>query len=205
MEHNTDKNIYDFYKNIYDFYKKSLKNAGCEVLIKSETKASKDVIGSEYELHRIRIYKKCGLDAKKINSGKNKTDLAIYNGDILVAYEEDKGHYMDLCFCQRALLSFAIKIKNIIDDTKDANIPYFIISSYTRYKLYDDAFKTFCSILDNKLVEILKQKVVYHTVIGKDRLSHWFGKKNKKNKNYYSNVNRKCVKKDIKFIIGLLS
>ena len=92
-----------------EYYKESLVLAETEIeTIHNTGKALKDVIGIAYEKHRERIWKYFGFEvSKEKNDAMFDIDWCIkYKGE-LIAFEEDKGHYIDSCFLERALCGFS--------------------------------------------------------------------------------------------------
>ena len=89
-------------------YKESLKKAEDEIRSQHETgKALKDVVGKAFENHRMRVWNHFGFNVSKEKHGAMfDVDWSItYKGN-LIALEEDKGHYVDSCFLERAITGF---------------------------------------------------------------------------------------------------
>jgi|2_EtaG_2_1085320.scaffolds.fasta_scaffold26264_2 hypothetical protein len=149
------------------------------ITINSETgKALKDVVGNQYEKHRYRIYRKMHLDPRSEIHDKSlkafNADAWVYDQeDNLVIVEEAKGHYVDSCFLERALGSFAKQIKAFLDDGwTEKEIPYFIISSPTTYSLFDQKFEEYLSLYldENPIKHLLREKVKYFCITSDGRL-----------------------------------
>ena len=101
-----------------EFYKQSLKKADNEVKTLNKNKALKDCVGKAYENHRKRVWEYFGFKVSKDKYDAHfDVDWSItYNG-VLIALEEDKGHYVDSCFLERALTGFC-KTVNTYKKTK---------------------------------------------------------------------------------------
>lgn len=180
-------------------YISSLKEA--QKQINNRTKSLKDVIGGAYEQHRKRIWEQFGF---KVSKDKHdamwKVDWTVMYKGKLIAFEEDKGHYLDSCFLERALTGFSKTIVKYMK--KEKEVPYFIINSFTTYSLFNNKMDEFCEILDTKVKKILKEKVIYISICKSDRINRkkWF----KYNKDaYIEHLDKDLVKKDILFIKSL--
>jgi len=170
-------------QNNMKFYKQSLVESENEIeKIHKTGKALKDIVGSAYETHRARIWRYFGFDVSKDRHGALfNVDLSItYNGD-LVALEEDKGHYVDSCFLERALTGFCKTVNAY--NKKGKPIPYLILHSFTQYTKFDEKFK---EDMDTRKTEI-KDQVQKHLYDC-----------------YSSNALDELIMKDIQFIQSLI-
>ena len=187
------------------FYKMSLTRAGDEINTKKQTKALKDVVGKEYEEHRKRVWEYFGFVVDKDkNDSAFDVDWSIYYNDKLVALEEDKGHYVDSCFLERCLGSFAKTINNYSKKGNDS--PNLILSSFTKYSKYDEKLEEELDILKPELSTILKQKMKYQYLNICDRYNKklWFQQTSDCVNNPYDLYqNEGLIRNDIQFMLSL--
>jgi len=112
-------------------------------------------------------------------------DGYIYGkNDKLLVIEEAKGHYVDSCFLERALGSFAKQIRAFLKNGwTEKEIPYFVLSSTTTYRGYEKKFEEYLDIfLDaNPIKQLIRRKVRYFTVTPSDRIkpAGWFQNTNR--------------------------
>tara|TARA_R110002020_G_scaffold341473_1_gene556008 strand:+ start:233 stop:823 length:591 start_codon:yes stop_codon:yes gene_type:complete len=140
--------------------------------VEETTKALKDVIGAEYEAHRKRIYEKLGF---RVEDEIHDERLAAFNADWylydkggnLAIIEECKGHYVDSCFAERAVFGFAKTAQRFLD--LGLECPYFILSSTTKYRLFDEKFEESLGVLRPDIADALRGKVKYFSVVQNDR------------------------------------
>jgi len=126
--------------------------------INEGNKAAKDIVGASYESMREDWIRSNGLDiatSKEVQIFKEKFGN-VYNADQyivdrktreLLAVEEDKGHYVDKCFYNRAVFN-AMQLFAHCDDNNIA-APYFILSCPTKYPAPKDIIKMFRKPLQN--------------------------------------------------------
>ena len=112
---------------------------------------------------------------------------------------EIKGHYLDSCFLERALVGIVKTINILIKNNKE--IPTFEIHSFTTYKLFNKKILDFKEIINDKFSCILDDKLMYTTICSQDRLKKqlWFNKGIYK-KCYTTNLNYINIKNHINFI-----
>ena len=154
-----------------EYYKESLVLAETEIeTIHNTGKALKDVIGIAYEKHRERIWKYFGFEvSKEKNDAMFDIDWCIkYKGE-LIAFEEDKGHYIDSCFLERALCGFSKTVNIYIK--KNKKIPLFILHSFTKYNKYIMKLEQDIDTRKSEISDILQNKLIYTTLVNCDRLS----------------------------------
>jgi len=190
------------------FYKQSLQTASSNILTMQPKKALKDRVGFEYECHRKRVYEHFGFSAVKEQADNNfKADWYIYKNESLVAIEEDKGHYMDSCFLDRAILSFAKQINICKKNNKDC--PFLILSSFTTYRLYQKKMRENFEVLNPDLVDTMKEKLLYSSICKSDRLrrSLWFSDSTDSNSldPYCDHADTRLILNDILMIKSLHS
>lgn len=187
-----------------EFYKESLRKAETEIeTIHNNGKALKDTIGLAFERHRERIWNYFGFNVSKCKNGaKFDIDWCIKYKNQLIAYEEDKGHYLDSCFLERTLSGFCKTINAY--KQKNKNPPLLIIHSFTKYKKYCEKLEEDIDTRKPEISDELKKKLVYITLTECDRLpkKKWFTKDYYKS--YSDNASDKLIKKDIKFIRSLI-
>ena len=198
------KFLYKKYKKDYKFYIQSLMLCEKDIFEKSKTKALKDVVGDAYEEHRKRLWMNFGFDANR----KEKNNSMGFNVDIIVrnniqnnicVLEETKGHYLDSCFMERAIIGFAKTISK--HKVRDNECPLLLIHSFTKYKRFNEKLDEIYSVLHPNIVDILKNKLRYTTIANSDRLAKkkWF-KKDVQNHPYLDNYNINQIIQDIIYI-----
>ena len=154
------------------FYAQSLEDCFAYILPehKNTGKALKDLVGKHYEQHRKRIYQHLGF-----STAKEKLDNCFdadwivrdKNGKVVVV-EEDKGHYVDSCFCERAIIGFAKVANYYLEQHQEC--PFLVLSCPTRYKSFERKFKETLHLFRPELAVVLKDKVKYFNVANHDRL-----------------------------------
>jgi hypothetical protein len=137
--------------NDITFYKDSLRLTDNEVKTQHETgKALKDIVGLAYEKHRKRVWNYFGFDvSKEKHEAMFDVDWSITYKSKLIAFEEDKGHYVDSCFMERALTGFCKTVNTY--QKKGKPIPVLILHSFTRYKKFSEKLE---EDLDTRKTEI---------------------------------------------------
>jgi hypothetical protein len=188
----------------------------CDAAIaaRNETgKALKDIVGKKYEEHRKYIWEASGYCFQSRLHSQDK-DLSAFNADgyiygengKLLVIEEAKAHYVDSCFLERALGSFAKQIRAFLKNGwNEKDVPYFVLSSTTTYNLYQKKLEEYLDVLldANPVKKIMRKKLRYFTVTANDRI---------KPKGWLQNTNRPVsrtpetkalVKKELKFMEGL--
>lgn len=190
--------------NDVQFYKESLRLSETEIETRHKTgKALKDIIGLAYERHRERIWKYFGFKVSKEKNGALfDIDWCITYEEQLIAFEEDKGHYMDSCFLERALSGFSKTVNSYIK--KNKNIPLLILHSFTKYNKYIEKLEEDMDTRKAEISDKLQTKLIYTTLVECDRLpkKKWFSKEYYKA--YSDNVNDELIIKDITFIRSLI-
>ena len=157
------------------YYKRSLQTACDTINEKKKTKALKDVIGAAFEEHRRRLWEYFGFTVdKQRHQASWNVDWSIYKNGKLIAFEEDKGHYVDSCFLEKALTGAARTINTCLENKE--SVPCIILHSFTTYSKFSQKLVEFCGILKPELVNTLKEKLIYTTLYTGDRLStkKWF-------------------------------
>ena len=150
-----------------EFYDKSYKLWRID-----KKKAGKDIIGEQYESFRELYYKSFGFnigDGRQIFGTSYNCDTVIKRGNDIVALEEDKGSYVDSCFLGRAIQNAAEVFSQCIED--DIKVPYFIISSSTKYNKYDEICERRFKLYRKDIVKLLKSKFIYLPLSENDRIS----------------------------------
>lgn len=166
-----------------------------------DKKALKDRVGTHYENHRKNIWQKCGGICDK--DKKFGLDLVIYDRNgLLIAIEEVKGHYLDSCFLSRFLVSIGKLINTYIKNNIIEKCPVIILHSFTRYNLYENSLEDMLDIFDEKIVSVIKNKLIYSYLCDNDRIkkNKWFSSLNGKNINPYSLASKILINKDLKII-----
>lgn len=181
-----------------EFYDKSYKRWR----IDSE-KAGKDIIGEQYEIFREKYYESFGFtigNGKKIFGSSYNCDTVVKNNkNEIVILEEDKASYVDSCFLGRAIQNAAEVFDICLD--KGITIPYFVISSSTRYNKFDEICKRRLRLYRNDIQEIFKSKFIYLPLSENDRISQ---KKYFMTEESCFNLSDKLIKEQNKFVKGLL-
>jgi hypothetical protein len=185
-------------------YKQSLQDAENEIKLQHETgKALKDIVGLAYENHRKRIWNHFGFDVSKDkHDALFDVDWSITYQGKLVALEEDKGHYLDSCFMERALTGFCKTVNAF--QKKEKNIPVLIIHSFTRYSKFNEKLLEDMETRKPEISNEIQNKLIYTTLVNCDRLpkKKWFSTDAY---NCYSvNADDDLILKDIEFIHSLI-
>lgn len=188
-----------------EFYKESLCQAETELKnIHDETgKALKDIVGKVFETHRARIWKHFGFNvSKEKNDAMFHVDWSITYEGKLIAFEEDKGHYLDSCFLERALTGFCKTVNAYIKKNKP--VPVLILHSFTEYNKYSEKLEEDLDTRKTEIKEEIERKLVYTTLVGRDRIpaKDWFSKNYYKG--YSNNASDELILKDIEFIRSLI-
>lgn len=185
------------------YYLESLRIANDNINKRKQEISLKDVVGFEFEQHRKRLYEYFGyIVDKKKNYAEFNVDWSIYYNGNLVGIEEDKGHYVDSCFLDRSLTSYAktilIYIKNGI------KCPKFILHSFTKYNLYKDKCENFYKILRDDIKDQMLNNMVYTTVTLTDRIDRnkWYNMQDDNN-SYIELYELDLIKEDIRMIRSL--
>ena len=163
----------------------------------------KDVVGASFENHRKRIWNFFGFEVSKDKQDlMYGVDWVITYKDNIVAFEEDKGHYLDSCFMERALSGFSKTIN--ICKKKNKQVPILIIHSFTKYRKFNDKLEEEVDTRKEEIKNEIMNKLFYTTLTHDDRLpkNKWFSK-NKFNC-YSQNVKDDLIIKDIRFIQSLM-
>ena len=184
----------------FQFYIKSIREAENEIKTVSKTgKALKDIIGTAWENHRKRIWEHFGFTVSKDNYGAMfKVDWSILYKGKLVAFEEDKGHYLDYTFLVRALSGFCQTINKY--KKQNQTVPAFIIHSFTQFNSYNEKLENDLDTRKVCIKNVMKKKLHYTFLVNRDRLKPWFTKDCDTYDYYSINVSHKLIKKDIEFI-----
>lgn len=181
-------------------YKESLRVA--EELINAQklTKSLKDVVGAQFEDHRRRVWKEVGgtlmteFEYESINF-----DIRVKTPTGKVILEESKGHYMDSCFLERALIGTALTIRRCMDN--QVEVPIFVFHSFTKYKGYYEKVQNVHAILEKPIVEYMKTNMFYTHVTdhGRSSKNEWFSASN--NNGWYSyHARDDLITRDIEFM-----
>lgn len=186
------------------FYKESLCKAENEIKNQHKSgKALKDVVGKAFELHRKRLWEHFGfVVSKDKHYAMFNVDWSITYKGALIALEEDKGHYLDSCFMERALTGFRKTVNTYIK--KEEPIPILIIHSFTKYNKFNEKLEEDMDTIKTEIRNEIQKKLVYTTLVECDRLSKdkWFSEELY---NCYSvNAREELILKDIEFIQSLI-
>jgi hypothetical protein len=206
ISYNIEHNMKAVSKHIH-FYKQSLNLADKEVRVRVETHgtALKDVVGAAFENHRKRIWEYFGCTVSKERFGAMfDVDWSIKYCDRLIAFEEDKGHYVDSCFAERAIVGFTKTVNKFLKESNE--IPVLILHSFTRYSKFNEKLEEDMDTRKPEIVNELKKKLVYNTLVSRGRLpkTKWFNHNEKRFDCYSSNVEDKLIIEDIVFIQSLI-
>lgn len=190
-----------------NFYRQSLHLADQEVKVRVVTNgiALKDVVGAAFENHRKRIWEYFGCTVSKERFGAMfDVDWSIKYGDRLIAFEEDKGHYLDSCFAERAIVGFTKTVNAFLKEKKE--VPRLILHSFTRYSKFNEKLEDDMETRKPEIVNELKKKLVYNTLVSRGRLpkTEWFNQSENRFDCYLSNVEDNLIIEDIVFIQSLI-
>lgn len=163
-----------------DYYNPSLIQAEDE--INKRTKSLKDTVGWAYENHRARIYKLIYSEGFEVQTNYKldefTADIVVKctRTDQVVLIEESKGHYLDSCFLDRAVVSFAKVVVACMK--RNQRPPICILHSAARFRGFEDKVDKLLELLFPELREQFKQNFYYTTLFARDRIpkKHWFGK-----------------------------
>ena len=187
-----------------EFYKESLCKAENDIKSQHKTgKALKDVIGTAFELHRKRLWEHFGCRVSKQKYGALfDVDWSIRYKGVLIAFEEDKGHYLDSCFMERALTGFSKTINAYIKNNEPT--PLLILHSFTKYKKFNEKLEEDMDTRKKEIKDEMQKKLSYTTLVECDRLpkNKWFSKD--LYDCYSVNVSEELILKDIEFIQSLI-
>lgn len=167
-----------------------------------EEKAPKDIIGEQYESFRNKYYKSYGFnigDGRKIFGSSYNCDTVVKKGDKIVILEEDKASYVDSCFLGRAIQNAAEVFDICLE--KKIDIPYFVISSSTKYNLFDEICERRLKLYRDDIREVFKSKFIYLPLSENDRIPQ---KKYFMKEESCFNLSDKLIKEQNKFVTGLL-
>tara|TARA_Y100000310_G_scaffold312185_1_gene359232 strand:- start:1286 stop:1876 length:591 start_codon:yes stop_codon:yes gene_type:complete len=141
----------------------------CIAEVKHTQRATKDIVGKSYENLRTSWIKENGLDVattqeklyyNQILGNKYNADQYIVDPKTrnLLAFEEDKGHYIDKCFAKRAIINAVEIINHCLKN--NIKVPYFILSCPTNFK-FDDLLNEMGDIFREELYLLVKSKVKF--------------------------------------------
>jgi len=192
----TNKKFKELFKT--EFYDKSYKRWRID-----EEKAGKDIIGEQYESFREKYYKSFGFtigNGKKIFGSSYNCDTVVKNNkNEIVILEEDKASYVDSCFLGRAIQNAAEVFDICLE--KKISIPYFVISSSTKYNLFDDICERRLRLYRDDIQEVFKSKFIYLPLSENDRISQ---KKYFMTEESCFNLSDELIEKQNNFVKGLL-
>ena len=169
---------------------------------KGTGKALKDIIGKAFETHRKRVWEHFGFTVTKDkHHSLFDVDWSILHNQQLIAFEEDKGHYLDSCFMERAITGFA---KTVNAYQKEGRIvPKLIIHSFARYRKFQEKKEEDMDTRKECIADEIKEKMAYTTLTHRDRLpaNIWFGSCDDC---YGNNAEDDLIRDDIGFILSLI-
>ena len=190
--------------NDFLFYKNSLREAEMDIQTQQDTgKALKDIVGEAFERHRARVWTHFGFNVSKHRYGAMfDVDWSITWKDKLIALEEDKGHYVDSCFLERAISGFCKTVNTY--QKKEKEVPLLILHSFTKYNKFNDKLEEDLDTRKTEIKDEIQRKLVYTTLVESNRLPRrkWFSKDYYRG--YTDNVDNKLIIKDIEFIRSLI-
>ena len=123
------------------------------------------------------------------------------DNNVLIALEEDKGHYLDSCFMERAITGFCKTINKFLNN--NIKIPVLIIHSFTRYKKFSEKLEEDLDTRKETIKNEINKNLKYYTLTDRDRIpsQKWFGKCENC---YTDNVMDELIIQDIQFIKSLI-
>ena len=147
-----------------------------------EGKSGKDTVGKNFELFNRFLYELYDiplLDNKnKILGTKYNPDIAIgKDNDNVIIVEEDKGHYLDLCFLDRGAMNAAKVFRKCVEENKSA--PFFVISCVTSYSLYDEVIKEDVNLFNDHISILMQEHLLYFPLCAHDRVNENYFTENK--------------------------
>tara|TARA_Y100000287_G_C14174920_1_gene331785 strand:+ start:374 stop:949 length:576 start_codon:yes stop_codon:yes gene_type:complete len=179
-----------------EFYDKAYKRWRID-----EEKAGKDIIGDQYEKFREKYYQSYGFsigNGHKVFGSSYNCDTVVKKGNDIVILEEDKANYVDSCFLGRAIQNATQVFNSCLK--QGIPIPYFVISSSTKYNKYEEIYQEKIETIRKDLVDILNEKFIYLPLCEHDR----------KVKGYFEtsescfNLSDELIEKQNNFVKGLL-
>ena len=205
MEFNDEDSTHENTINDLEYYKESLRIAENEVRTIHETtgKALKDIVGKVFETHRERVWTHFGFEVSKDKYGALfDVDWSITWQGELIALEEDKGHYMDSCFMERAITGFCKTINAYQKINKP--IPVLILHSFTKYNKFVEKLEEDLETRKSEIADEMNNKLVYTTLVERDRIKkeQWFS--TTLYNCYSSNAIDELILQDIEFIRSLI-
>lgn len=204
MEFNDEDSTHENTINDLEYYKESLRIAENEVRTIHETtgKALKDIVGKVFETHRERVWNHFGFDVSKDkHDALFDVDWSITRQGELIALEEDKGHYMDSCFMERAITGFCKTINAYQKINKP--IPVLILHSFTKYNKFVEKLEEDLETRKSEIADEMNNKLRYTTLVERDRITKkWFSKE--VYDCYSVNASDELILKDIEFIRSLI-
>ena len=160
QEDNMQTLINNFYSSVYSRWRIN------------EEKAGKDIVGEEYEIMREAFWKQNGFVPSKGTIAGYDADQVIRDpSGKIVVIEEDKAHYVDSCFLDRFAMNAARVIQHYIDSDMEDEMPYIVLSSMTKYNLFEDKFAKNKNLFSDKIQSIMTEKVKYFPICKHDRVS----------------------------------
>jgi len=186
-----------------------LRNMGNLINKEQQVTNLKDVVGKKYEQVRKALYITVGctlLNRKEFPClGFNADIIAMaVSGDIII--EETKGHYLDSCFFERALVGFAKTIARCLKAR--VTVPLFVLHSFTTYKLYKIKLEEFEDILNPDVMSYINTHVKYTSLTPHDRRppDEWYSSKTKGGTtNWYTHhADNDSITRDVNFFNSFL-
>ena len=168
-----------------------------------KVKAGKDVVGEKYEDFRETYYKDMGFeigDGRKIFGSSYDCDTVVKKNGEVVILEEDKGHYVDSTFLNRALTNAAqVMFKCIEDEIKP---PKFVLSCPTKMNTFDKIFEENVKVLREDIQKLIRENFIYLPLCKHDRIS--------KTKYFESEdncfeLNDELINNQNEFVVGVLN
>jgi|TARA_Y100000310_G_scaffold332269_1_gene407535 hypothetical protein len=165
-------------------------------------KAAKDIVGENYEDFRKEYWEACGFEVKQqiMLYGIFDVDTLIYKNGELVAIEEDKGHYCDSSMFTRALINMIQIVKHCVENNKP--VPHLILSSSTTYNLWKDKRDLLLTIVDEKYIEMVKERFIYLPLCEHSRVS---APKYFQSLDNCFELNDELIDNQNKFVMGILN
>lgn len=161
--------IYEEFQILYDekFYAPSFQEW------REEGKTAKDVTGKHFQIFNEELYKSHDVPLIKktkniMESGVNPDLVVGKDLDNILVIEEHKAHYLEHATFKRAMSDAASIFLFCIEENKQ--IPYFVITSTTRFKGYDRSFNKLIKAYHPEIQEIIKNFMLYFPLCDFDRI-----------------------------------
>ena len=193
--------IYEEFQILYDekFYAPSFQEW------REDGKTAKDVTGKHFQIFNEELYGSHDVPLIKktkniMGSGVNPDLVVGKDLDNILVIEEHKAHYLEFSTFKRAMSDAASIFLFCVKEKKQ--IPYFVITSTTRFKGYEKCFNLLIEQYHPIIQELIRNYMLYFPLCDFDRIddAHYF-----QTKECSIILNRGLVNERINFITTIKS